>query len=299
MRSREARCGSPSFERSALRGRASSIAREASESLAAANVPEPEASAEVLLSELLGVRRSELAFHEVSGEELRVYSSYISRRKEREPVQRILGHAYFRDLTLDLDEHTLIPRSDTESVVGAALERIDARGYPCRVLDLGTGSGAIAISIARERPRCEVHASDASEAALRTTERNAQKNEAKVELHLADVAAGLERLSESLDLLVSNPPYIETEAIEVLEPEVRDWDPPLALDGGPDGLRFFRRIFEEVPRLLKAGADVVLEVGDGQAEAVLGLGRSAGFVPLGSREDLVGSPRAVLFRWPG
>lgn len=343
------------------RPRASSVAREAAEELAEANVPEPEASAEILLSELLGIRRGDLPFHEVPDDDIRVYSSYISRRKGREPVHRILGYAYFRNLKLFLslpekddvagwnmrgsrtagegakpilrererepppkpaasrreaarrdtenrdastnvsgsDIPTLIPRPDTESVVDAALVQIDERGFPCRVLDIGAGSGAIAISIADERPGCEVHASDVSEAALRVAKRNAEANGAKVEFHLADVAEGLEEFSGGFDLLVSNPPYIETEALETLAPEVRDHDPASALDGGSDGLDFYRRIFDEVPSLLKSGADVVLEVGDGQSEAVLDLGVSAGFSPLGVRDDLAGTPRAVLMRWGG
>jgi release factor glutamine methyltransferase len=277
--------------------RASDVAREASEELSEAGVPEPKASAEILLSEVIGAKRGDLAFRDVSEENLRVYSSHVLRRKSREPVHRILGRAYFRNLALHLEKHTLIPRPDTESVVGAALERIDGRGYPCRVLDVGTGTGAIAISIAAERPRSEVHASDVSAEALRVARRNAEENGAKVEFHLADIAGGLEKFAASFDLLVSNPPYIGTETLESLEPEVREWDPVCALDGGPDGLAFYRRIFAETPPLLKRGAEVVLEVGDGRAEAVLELGVSAGFAPLGVSDDLAGTPRAVSLRW--
>ncbi|MDQ3361477.1 MAG: hypothetical protein M3534_07435, partial [Actinomycetota bacterium] len=97
----------------------------------------------------------------------------------------------------------------------------------------------------------------------------------------------------------SNPPYIEAESIEKLAAEVRDWDPRLALDGGPDGLLFYRRIFDEAPPLLRDGAGVVLEVGDGQGKAVLELGKNAGFVPLGLRRDLAGTLRAALLRWEG
>jgi release factor glutamine methyltransferase len=193
-----------------------------------------------------------------------------------------------------LSRETLIPRPDTESVVEAALERIDLRAGPCRVLDIGTGSGAIAISIARERPFCEVHATDTSVAALRIADRNAGLAGVKITRHLADVASDLESLTGTVDLLVSNPPYVATGEIPRLAPEVRDWDPVFALDGGPDGLDYYRRIFDGAPPLLRDGADVVLEVGDGQAEAVLGLGSCAGLAPLGSRADLAGTPRAVL-----
>jgi release factor glutamine methyltransferase len=234
----------------------------------------------------------------LTAEQASLYGAWISRRMKREPVQRILGYAYFRNLVLDLNEETLIPRPDTESVVDAALEQIDSRGYPGVVLDVGTGSGAIAISIAQERPCCEVHATDISEAAVRIARQNAARNEAIVSFHEADVASGLHFLKGSVDLLVSNPPYVdETSAPIRLAPEVRQWDPPAALYSGEDELGFFRRIFAETPPLLKRGAAVVLEIGEGQAEKVQDLGSISGFVPLGVRNDLAGTPRAVLLRW--
>jgi release factor glutamine methyltransferase len=275
-------------------------AREAAAKLERAGVPEPSASAEVLLSELLGVGRADLAARDTSLAEKQaaLYEVWISRRLKREPVQRILGYAYFRNLVLDLNEETLIPRPDTESVVDAALERIDLRGYPNVVLDIGTGSGAIAISVAQERPDCEVHATDVSEAALEAARCNALRNRTTVCFHRADVVSGLEPLTGRVDLLVSNPPYVdERSAGDRLAPEVREWDPPVALYSGSDELAFFRRIFAETPPLLRDGADVVLEVGDGQAESVLQLGSRVGFTPLDVRADLAGSPRAVLLRW--
>ncbi len=275
-------------------------ARRAAARLEGAGVPEPAASAEVLLSELLGIGRAELAASATSltDEQASVYEAWISRRIKREPVQRILGYAYFRNLVLDLNEETLIPRPDTESVVDAALELIDSRGYPCVVLDVGTGSGAIAISIAQERPRCEVHATDISEIAIEAARSNADRNGTEVHFHHADVASGLELLEGEVDLLVSNPPYVdEVSAARRLAPEVREWDPPVALYSGTDEHAFFRRIFTETPPLLKRGADVVLEIGERQAEQVQDLGSKSGFVPLGIRNDLAGTPRAVLLRW--
>jgi release factor glutamine methyltransferase len=273
--------------------------RSATERLERAGVPEPEASATVLLSELLGIGRAELALHPrpLTEEQAALYEAWISRRLEREPVQRILGYAYFRHLILELNEETLIPSPDTESVVDLVLERIDERDGPCRVLDIGTGSGAIAISIAAERPSCEVHAADISERALEIARRNAERNDARVSLHRADIAQGLELLDESVHLLVANPPYVESADLPKLSPEVRDWEPRTAVEGGTDGLHYFRRIFAETPPLLRDGSEVVLEVGDGQADAVLALGGDAGFTALGSRPDLAGTPRAVLLRW--
>jgi release factor glutamine methyltransferase len=277
-------------------------ARNATSRLEQAGVPEPTASAEVLLSELLGIGRAELALYDkpLTDEQASRYEAWISRRLEREPVQRILGYSYFRNLVLDLNEDTLIPRPDTESVVDAALDLIDSRGHACVVLDVGTGTGAIAISIAQERPRCEVHATELSATALEAARANAERNGTDVRFHHADVVSGLGVLEGRLDLLVSNPPYVdEASASHRLAPEVRKWDPPVALYSGTDELGFFRRIFAETPFLLKDGADVVLEIGDGQAERVLDLGEKHGFSPLGVRDDLAGTPRAVLLRWEG
>jgi len=281
--------------------RARDAARRATTKLRDAGVPEPEASAEVLLSELLGVRRGEVRFYDrpLTEEQARLYERWIGRRANREPVQRILGLAYFRNLVLRLNEATLIPRPDTESVVDAALERLDARGGGGVVLDVGTGSGAIAISIAQERPSSTVHATDVSAEALGAACRNATENGASVRFHRADLFAGLPIPERTVDLLVSNPPYIEAGTLRKLASEVREWDPRPALDGGPDGLLFYRRIFDEAPPLLKDGADVVLEVGDVQGDAVLDLGEKAGFAPLGLREDLAGTPRAALLGWEG
>ena len=275
------------------------IVNEAAAELARLGVPEPKASAEVLLSELIGVGRGDLAFYDkpLTDEQAATYEAWISRRMKREPVQRILGYAYFRNLKLYLNEDTLIPRPDTESVVDAALEAIDRRGGSCRVLDVGTGSGAIAISIAQERPACEVHATDISQRALEMARRNAEINGATVRFHLADVVDGLEVLKVSIDVLVSNPPYVDEESAEGrLAPEVREWDPPAALFSGGDELSFFRRIFAEAPPLLAPDADVVLEIGDNQFESIQKLGRRAGFTTLGTRPDMAGTTRAVLLR---
>lgn len=274
-------------------------ARVAALELERAGVPEPSASAEILLAELLGVGRLDLTVcnPDLTKEQQRTYEIWISRRKSREPVQRILGYAYFRNLKLKLNNETLIPRSDTESVVEAALEYID-RFEARRVLDVGTGTGAIAISIAGERPGVEVHATDISETALELAEVNAANTDIEVGLHHTDLVSGLDEL-EAFDLLVSNPPYIKSADVQSLNlaPEVRDWDPASALDGGSDGLDFYRRIFAETPLVLKRGGHLVLEIGDGQDVAVQDLGRRAGFTPLDVCPDLTGKIRAVRFQW--
>lgn len=251
------------------------------------------------MAELLGLRRSELALRreQLRPEELITYERWVQDRLSRKPVQRILGYAYFRGLTLELTPDTLIPRYDTESVVDVALERIDRRGGEACILDIGTGSGAIAISIAQERPACEVHASDNSRGALDTASKNAAAAGVQVYFHHADLASGLDPLTGKIDLLISNPPYVPSTEIQGLAPEVRDWDPKPALDGGPDGLYFYRRLFKEARPLLSEGADVVLEIGDGQAEAVMEAGRCTGYTVLDTHPDLSGASRAVVLSW--
>jgi release factor glutamine methyltransferase len=274
-------------------------ARRAAQRLREAGVPEPEASAEVLLAELLDVGRADLTLRSepLSAEQRERYEGFVERRLAREPVQRILGYGYFRNLKLWLNEETLIPRPDTESVVDAALELLDEQPGAPVVLDVGTGTGAIAIAIAQERPRCRVHATDISAAALQMAQRNAEENKVSVWFRRADVVAGLEGLRGGVDLLVSNPPYVGREETDRLAPEVTEWDPDVALFSDGDGLHFYRRLFAEVPLLLKPGAGVVLEVGDRQADTVLEMGEVAGFVPLGIRNDLAGTPRAAVLRW--
>ena len=275
------------------------MVRHAAARLKEAGVPEPAASAEILMSELLGIRRGDLMRRDrlLTEDQAATYEAWIRRRLSREPVQRILGYTYFRNLKLGIDEHALIPRPDTESVVSVALARIDERGGACRVLDIGTGSGTIAVAIAQERPGCEVHATDISEGALNIARSNAGSAGVRVHLHRADMAQGLDPLYGSIDVLVSNPPYITSAEIEGLAPEVRDWDPRGALDGGPDGLEFYRRIFKETPPLLTDGTDVVLEIGHDQDRSVLDLGQSYGFSSISTSTDLTGTPRVALLKW--
>ena len=246
------------------------LVRDTARRLKQAGVPEPTSSAEVLLSELLKVRRGELAFYDelLSEKQTAVYEVWISRRLRREPVQRILGYAYFRKVWLELNDHTLIPRPDTESVVDAVLEAVSRRNGACRVLDLRTGSGAIAVSSARERPTCDVPATDRSEGALSIAGRNAARAGATVRFYKADLTSGLNTLAGSVDVLVSNPPYVRSAEIEALAPEVRDWDPRTALDGGPDGLRVIGRLLAQAGHRFAAGGAVILEIGHDQAEGL-------------------------------
>lgn len=194
--------------------------------------------------------------------ELSAYRAMIARRGKREPLQHILGTEEFFGLDFEVTPDVLIPRHDSETLVQEALaRRPDARS----ILDIGTGSGCLAIALAKNLPGAAVTAVDISEAALAVAKRNAERNGAKVRfLH----GSLFEPVGELFDLIVSNPPYIPTAEINQLEPEVRDFDPRSALDGGIDGLDFYRRLIPAAVSHLTVAGWLLVEVGAGQAQDV-------------------------------
>ena len=192
----------------------------------------------------------------------------ISRRREREPVAYILGHRDFYGRRFEVTPDVLIPRPDTETLVERALECLD-EDRAVEVLDVGTGSGAIAVTLAVERPKVRVTATDISEGALRVASRNALR------LGVADRIrfdrADLLETDKPYDVVVSNPPYVRTRDIDDLEPEIRVYEPKSALDGGEDGLDIVRGLLVRAATVTSAGADLLLEVGRGQAAVVTAL----------------------------
>jgi release factor glutamine methyltransferase len=222
------------------------------------------------------------------------------RRLKREPVSRILGEKEFFGLTFALSPDVLVPRPETEILVEMALQALGpARPQGLRIADLGTGSGAILLSVLHARSDASGVGTDRSEAALRVAQRNAAR------LNLADRAAFLacdfaSALKAPFDLLVSNPPYVARMDVATLEPEVRDHDPPLALDGGPDGLAAYRQIAADAFRLLVPGGHLLVELGAGQAGAVAALFARAGLPQAAPpRADLCGIARGLdLLRPP-
>jgi release factor glutamine methyltransferase len=217
------------------------------------------------------------------------------RRLGREPVARILGRKEFWSLPLRVDGCTLVPRPETETVVEAALAAIDGRGSrarPLRIVDLGTGSGALALALLSELPNAFCVGTDLSIPALVVARDNARR----LGLHrMAFVACNMaEALRGPFDLIVSNPPYIASGDIASLAPEVRDFDPRLALDGGADGLDCYRAIAASAPALLAPGGALIVELGIGQAEPAAALFATAGLVSLPLRSDLSGVPRALV-----
>lgn len=248
--------------------------------------------AELLLSDTLKLDRVGLYLNydrPLSALELETFRAAVGRRAKREPLQYIRGEAEFWSLPFTVSPAVLIPRPDTEVLVEEALKRISGT---CRVLDVGTGSGAIAIAIADERPEAKVEAVDLSPEALTVARGNAERNGVadRVALRQGDLR---QLTGADYDLVVSNPPYIPSADLAGLMPEVREFEPLLALDGGADGLYAYRLLAAQAATLLKPGGWLLLEVGIGQAEAVAGLLQTAGLVEIFTRADYAGVARVV------
>lgn len=262
--------------------------------------------AELLLAAVLGVRRLDLylQFERALDEaEVDAYRDSVRQRLQGVPVQYITGEAGFRHLSFALTRAVFIPRPETEIVVEAVLELVARLDEP-RILDLGCGCGAIAVSLAHECPEAHLVAVDISPEAVETTRRNAERNgvSGRLDILCGDLFEALNGMPESqtFDVIASNPPYVCSGDIAGLLPEVRDHEPRLALDGGSDGLQYFRRIVEQAADFLRPGGFMVLEVGDGQAEAVGELlGSSSLFETVETRADLSHTPRVLVGRAAG
>lgn len=224
--------------------------------------------------------------------ELSDYKAKVQRRAQHEPVQYILGETEFWSLPFKVSPAVLVPRADTEVLVEEALKRL---GDAARILDVGTGSGAIAVALAHEKPQVKVTALDRSEPALEVARSNTILNEveARVECVVGDLAA---LPSGPFDMIVSNPPYIPSRDWETLMPEVRDHEPRLALDGGDDGLTAYRHLAVQANKTLVPGGWLLVEVGIGQAKDVSALFLAAGLCEIGQRDDYAGIARVVMGR---
>ncbi|HWL30981.1 MAG TPA: peptide chain release factor N(5)-glutamine methyltransferase [Xanthobacteraceae bacterium] len=260
----------------------------------------PELDARLLVGHALGLDHTGLTLageRRLDVREARAVSALAERRLAREPVARILGVKEFWGLPLHIDAATLVPRPETETVVEAALAAIGDAGPRTRALriaDLGTGSGALLLALLSELPNAEGVGTDTSIAALVAARANAGR--AGVSHRARFVACDFgAALGEGFDLVVSNPPYIASGDIAALAPEVRH-DPQRALDGGVDGLDAYRSIAAQVPRVLKAGGHLVVELGIGQAGAVAALFAEAGLASALLYPDLAGIPRALRTR---
>lgn len=208
----------------------------------------------------------------LNGEELASFRAMVARRGKREPLQYILGTQEFMGLEFEVTPDVLIPRHDTETLVTEALAR---QPGAVAVLDIGAGSGCIAVSLAKHLPAAMVTATDVSEAALAVARRNADRHGVVIEFLAGSLLEPV--VGRRFDLIVSNPPYIPSGDIAGLEPEVRNFEPRGALDGGPDGLDAYRTLIPAAPAFLKPGGWLLVEVGIGQAAAVARMFKEGGF----------------------
>lgn len=233
---------------------------------------------------------------EVTDDEMRKINDIITRRNSGEPLQYILGYTEFMGMTFKVNEDTLIPRQDTETLVETVVTKIGTKKL--RVLDIGTGTGCIGISIAKLCPNVKVTLLDYSDAVLSVAKENAELNEVEVEFVRCDI---LEEIPKGeFDLIVSNPPYIETETIFSLDNIVSSYEPVEALDGGFDGLMFYRRIIEEVAKeILSEDGAVAFEIGYTQGEAVSELLREEDFSGIKVLRDPCGNDRVVTAKLKG
>jgi len=222
------------------------------------------------------------------GEEKKTdFFRFVERRNTGEPVQYITGYTYFYGLKFECDKNVLIPRFDTENLVFEALSKVKTNG---RVLDICTGSGCIAISLKHERKDLIVIASDISENALKVARRNAVTLETQVDFIQSDM---FEKIEGKFDMIISNPPYIKSKVIDTLDENVKGYEPKAALDGGDDGLDYYRIIMREAAKYMNKNAYLCLEIGYDQKESVSDLLKESGFDDIKATKDLNGLYRVV------
>lgn len=263
--------------------------------------PHPERArldAETLMLHLIGKNRAWLLAHledEFGGCKSIGYSQQIERRLAGEPIQYITGECEFYGLSFSVNRDVLIPRQETEHVVEKVLELASLLVGP-RLVDVGTGSGAIAIALAHESPGAKVTATDVSDAALRVARRNAERTGVAERIRFLEGDLLKPVAAEQFEFVVSNPPYVATDDRASLALEVRDHEPDVALFAGSNGLDIYRRLVPAAYRVLVAGGFAVFEIGYGQAEAVAELFSAAGFVDIEFAKDLQGIDRVITAR---
>jgi release factor glutamine methyltransferase len=278
------------------------LLRWAGDYLASHGVESPRAAAEILLARVLTLRRIDLYLRHdqpLTPAELARFKPLLLRRARREPVAYITGERDFWTLTLAVGPAVLIPRPETERLVEAALERLPASAPVApRVVDLGTGSGAVILALACERPQAICVAVDRCAAALAVARANARRNGLQSRIRYC-CGRWLEPFSEAhpFDLIVSNPPYIPTAVLERLAPEITRFEPRLALDGGPDGLTAIRALIHAAPRHLTPGGWLLVETGDDQRPAIMELVAADGrYGEVHYLQDLAGRDRVLCAR---
>lgn len=264
-----------------------------------AGIDTPRLDAEVLLMEALGWSREDLCRNpegELSEAQAQRFESLVSRRLQAEPVAYVTGTQEFWSLDFRVTPDVLIPRPETEHLVEIVVAFLASRPGPCRVLEIGTGSGAVAVCLARECAEAEIWATDVSAPALDVARDNASRHgvDGKIQWLRGDLFAPVQGLAGWFDVLVSNPPYVPGGEIGGLRRDVRDWEPLLALDGGADGMDFYRRFASEGARHLREGGLLAVEVGVEQGATVSRLfDAQAELGRIRVRQDYAGLPRVV------
>ena len=279
------------------------VLRQAARRLISRGIESGPLDSEVLLGHVLGLTREQLivaAAVQLDDKELRVYAGLLSRRLERQPTAYITGNREFWSLDFHVTPDVLIPRPETEVLVEIALSLAMAArsAKPLRIMDLGTGSGAIAVALARELAGAEIFASDVFPAALAVAKDNAARNHVggKIKFVLGDLFEAIP-VEQPVDLVVSNPPYIRRSDIDTLEPEVSRWEPRGALDGGLDGLDYYRRIAAQAFGYLAENGAVAVEIGAGMGVAVAQLFQdAAACAEVEIYKDYAGNDRVVVAR---
>jgi release factor glutamine methyltransferase len=279
------------------------LLREAAERLAAAGVESPRWDAEQLLAHVLDVPRGRLAtVTEIDDEHRSRFDEAVARRCERIPLQHLTGSVGFRHIDLEVGRGVFVPRPETETVAGLAIGLAREAGPRVTVVDLCSGSGAIALSIANELPGAAVHAVELDPQALRWLARNAAARRAAgdvgIGVHQDDARQALPDLDGTVDVVVSNPPYVAEHELDHVDPEVRAHDPRVALVAGGDGLDVIREVAATAWQLLHPGGWVVVEHSDRQGESAPQLLRDQGFTDVADHPDLAGRPRAAVGRKP-
>ena len=269
--------------------------------LSNAGVENHRLDAEVLLRHVLKIQKEQLYSNgdaPISAEQEAEFRTLLSRRSQREPVSYITGQKEFWSLDFFVTPAVLIPRPETELLVEAALQYMKRlrSGSPVKVLDLGTGSGAIAVCLAKEHGAAEIVAVDISPVALDLARLNARRHGVadRTQFLPGDLFTAIKASLETFDLIVSNPPYIRTGELSMLAPEIREWEPAIALDGGVDGTDTYRRIIGEGHKYLSPGGSIVLEIGADMGRDVVDLfSRSGCYGPPALYQDYAGKDRVI------
>lgn len=271
---------------------------DATRRLKQAGIDGPRQDAVLLLSEASGLSPDRVRLQPettLAPDVAARFEALVQRRLDREPVSHILGRREFWGLDFHVSRDVLDPRPDSETLVAGVLAAVSDRGAPLRIVDFGTGSGCLLLSLLHELPHASGLGVDASPAALAVAQGNAERLglSGRANFRQGDWGAGID---EPFDILISNPPYIESAVVPGLAPEVARHEPRLALDGGPDGLNAYRRLIPDLARLARSGSIAALEIGLGQDAAVSALLAGAGFAGIVVLPDLAGVGRVVTGR---